>query len=221
MLNCSRRHSNFIEKIRLGISYESSARQKTRRKCNVLVSKKNIANIKMSSAAGGISALRHKQSIISKQWRHMYLTFMPSALGKIFSRRQIEMFYLVFPENRFWHLMRLFAWNVKSCFLEKSITKWEWKKLKNRKHQYCNKKYINIFDDIEIFPMVNMFQQAIKYIQYHDEWQYNQTNKIKIFLYVNSLDLNNYTHPGNILCFQHLSAESRFFFFAWRFNQRM
>ena len=48
---------------------------------------------------------------------------MLSSLGKIFSRQHIKIFFLFFPENRFWHFMlqnlRQFAWNVKSCFLGK------------------------------------------------------------------------------------------------------
>ena len=46
-----------------------------------------------------------------------------SMLGKIFSRWHTEIFFLFFPENRFWHFMQIvsiwrqFAWNVKSSFL--------------------------------------------------------------------------------------------------------
>ena len=42
-----------------------------------------------------------------------------NTLGKIFSRRHIEhveIFFLLYPENRIWHFMRQFAWNCQILF---------------------------------------------------------------------------------------------------------
>ena len=69
----------------------------------------------------------HANKLLSEDELFFFLTLC--TLGKIYSTRQIEFFFLFSPENRIWHFMQIvlqwihFARNFKSCFLIKIIMK--------------------------------------------------------------------------------------------------
>ena len=46
-------------------------------------------------------------TLLSARFISYFLDLTLSTLGKIFSRRHFEIFFLFFPENRIWHFMQI------------------------------------------------------------------------------------------------------------------
>ena len=66
---------------------------------------------------------RHQNRVLATfvAWRYLFIgpVLTLSGLGKLYSRRPLEIVFVFYTENRFWH-RKLFVWNVKILFSMKN-----------------------------------------------------------------------------------------------------